>query len=140
MGRKICYPSWGLRYWRWSSITDKTFVWFWWCGTKSVICVFVPNDTQENEDARLAQPLPALVFSLSEIFHHHRGYEKIFEVNTNGDIEDMGLCNFTKDTSVTPAPFELYSSYKPIHQKSIPLHHPVPSKNIAQKKNPNPNS
>ena len=30
--------------------------------------------------------------------------EENFEVNTNGNIEDMDLCDFTQDTSQTPAP------------------------------------
>ena len=29
--------------------------------------------------------------------------EEIFEVNTNKDIEDMDLCDFTQDTSPTPS-------------------------------------
>ena len=30
--------------------------------------------------------------------------KKIFKVNTNKDIEDVGLCDFTKDTLLAPAP------------------------------------
>ena len=31
---------------------------------------------------------------------------EIFKVNTNGDIEDMDLCDLTRDTSLTPAPLK----------------------------------
>ena len=31
---------------------------------------------------------------------------EIFEVNANGDIEDMDLCDFTRETSVTPVPLK----------------------------------
>ena len=67
--------------------------------------------------------------------------EEIFEVNANGDIEDMDLCDFTKDTPLTPAPPKnqgLHPPYYPLHQKSIPPHHPAPNKNNPKKKNPNP--
>ena len=31
---------------------------------------------------------------------------EIFEVNANRDSEDRSLCNFTRDTSLTPAPLK----------------------------------
>ena len=42
--------------------------------SKSLISIFVPGVTQGNEDSRLVQPLPSLVFNLSGAFHHHRSY------------------------------------------------------------------
>ena len=67
--------------------------------------------------------------------------EEILEVNVNGDIEDMDLCDFIKDTSLTPTQPKnqrLHRPYWSLHQKPIPSNHPGPNKNNSKKRNPNP--
>ena len=59
--------------------------------------------TQGNENAGLVQPLPALFLIFQEPSTITEVMEEIFEVNSKGNIEDMDLSGFTKDTSLTPA-------------------------------------
>ena len=55
--------------------------------------------------------------------------EEIFEVNAKGDTEDMDLCDFNKDTSLSPAPpknqrlttpLEVHSSTPPSSKQKQP--------------------
>ena len=71
-------------------------------GPESLIRIFVPGFTQGNEDAGSVQPLP--LFSLfQEPSTITKVMEEFYGVKANKDIEDMGLCDFTQDTSSTPA-------------------------------------
>ena len=84
-------------------------------GPESLIRIFIPGFAQGNEDAGSVQLLP--LFSLfQEPSTITKVMEGFFGVKANKDIEDMDLCDFTQDTSSTPAP--------PPPEKSQRLHSP----------------
>ena len=53
-----------------------------------------------------SNPFPPLFSIFQEPSTITEVMEEIFEVNANRDSEDRSLCNFTRDTSLTPAPLK----------------------------------
>ena len=86
----------------------------------------------------ISQPVP--LFSLfQEPSTLTKIIEEIFDVNANEDIEDMDICDFTQDTSLTPAPIRKLPVTSTILTTLLEVHCYIPP-NSKQKQPPNEES
>ena len=86
----------------------------------------------------ISQPVP--LFSLfQEPSTLTKIIEEIFNVNANEDIEDMDICDFTQDTSPTPASIRKLPVTSTILTTLLEVHSYTPT-NSKQKQPPNEES